>query len=99
MKSLRDGWYVAESDDFADGPDAVDREQLDLAVELLRDIGDSTFNITAPNGRLLATRFPQYCGLQLTADRFLPLLVPVFGGQSNFIRPFRDVDRVADSRR
>ena len=28
------------SDDFAEGPDAVDREQLDLAVELLRDIGD-----------------------------------------------------------
>jgi hypothetical protein len=28
------------ADDFADGPDAVDREQLDLAVELLRDIGD-----------------------------------------------------------
>jgi hypothetical protein len=27
-------------DDFAEGPDAVDREQLDLAVELLRDIGD-----------------------------------------------------------
>ncbi|HYB39870.1 MAG TPA: primosomal protein [Mycobacterium sp.] len=28
------------ADDFADGPDAVDREQLDLAVELLRDVGD-----------------------------------------------------------
>ena len=28
------------ADDFADGPDAVDRDQLDLAVELLHDIGD-----------------------------------------------------------
>ncbi|MGA8328581.1 MAG: primosomal protein [Mycobacterium sp.] len=28
------------TDDLADGPDAVDREQLDLAVELLRDVGD-----------------------------------------------------------
>ncbi|OMC19742.1 primosomal protein [Mycobacterium sp. SP-6446] len=28
------------ADDFADGPDAVDRDQLELAVELLRDIGD-----------------------------------------------------------
>jgi hypothetical protein len=28
------------ADDFAEGPDAVDRDQLDLAVELLRDIGD-----------------------------------------------------------
>jgi hypothetical protein len=26
-------------DDIADGPDAVDREQLELAVELLRDVG------------------------------------------------------------
>ncbi len=28
------------ADDFADGPDAVDHDQLDLAVELLRDVGD-----------------------------------------------------------
>jgi hypothetical protein len=28
------------ADDFAEGPDAVDRDQLDLAIELLRDIGD-----------------------------------------------------------
>ncbi|ORW33749.1 primosomal protein [Mycobacterium paraense] len=37
-----DNIYVlsALADDFADGPDALDRDQLDLAVELLRDIGD-----------------------------------------------------------
>jgi hypothetical protein len=37
-----DNIYVLSglADDFADGPDAVDRDQLDLAVELLRDIGD-----------------------------------------------------------
>jgi hypothetical protein len=28
------------ADDLADGPDAVDHDQLDLAVELLRDVGD-----------------------------------------------------------
>jgi hypothetical protein len=28
------------ADDLADGPEAVDREQLELAVELLRDVGD-----------------------------------------------------------
>ncbi|MFV8166029.1 primosomal protein [Mycobacterium sp. 134] len=28
------------SDDIADGPDAVDRDQLELAVELLRDVSD-----------------------------------------------------------
>ncbi len=62
---------------------------------LLRDVGDSTFNVTSPEGKLLATRYPEYCGLQVTATRFLPLLAPVFGGESRFIRPFRDAERVA----
>lgn len=42
VKVTEDNVYVLSglADDIADGPDAVDREQLDLAVELLRDIGD-----------------------------------------------------------
>ena len=37
-----DNVYVLSglADDFAGGPDAVDHEQLDLAVEFLRDLGD-----------------------------------------------------------
>ncbi|OSC43297.1 primosomal protein [Mycobacterium decipiens] len=50
------------ADDFADGPGAVDREQLDLAVELLRDIGDYSEESTVdkaldaarPLGKLVA---------------------------------------------
>lgn len=50
------------AEDFADGPDAVDREQLDLAVELLRDIGDYSEESTVdkaletgkPLGKLVA---------------------------------------------
>ena len=61
---------------------------------LLREVGDSTFNVTSPTGRLLATRYPEYCGLQVTAAQFLPLLAPVFRGESRFIRPYRDADRV-----
>jgi hypothetical protein len=45
------------ADDFADGPGAVDRDQLDLAVELLRDIGDyseeSTIDKALETGRPL----------------------------------------------
>ncbi|HWS94367.1 MAG TPA: primosomal protein [Mycobacterium sp.] len=54
-----DNIYVLSGlgDDFADGPDAVDREQLDLAVELLRDIGDyseeSTVDKALDTGRPL----------------------------------------------
>lgn len=42
VEVTEDNVYVLSglADDIADGPDAVDREQLDLAVELLRDIGD-----------------------------------------------------------
>jgi hypothetical protein len=59
-----DNIYVLSglADDFADGPDAVDRDQLDLAVELLRDIGDYSEESTVdkaldagrPLGKLVA---------------------------------------------
>jgi hypothetical protein len=44
-----DNVYVLSglADDLAAGPDAVDREQLDLAVELLRDVGDYAEDNTA----------------------------------------------------
>jgi hypothetical protein len=54
-----DNIYVLSglADDIADGPDAVDRDQLDLAVELLRDIGDyseeSTVDKALDTGRPL----------------------------------------------
>src|SRR5262249_21951477 len=42
VAASEDNVYVLSgiADDLADGPDAVDRDQLDLAVELLRDVGD-----------------------------------------------------------
>ncbi|BBX97985.1 hypothetical protein MLAC_32790 [Mycobacterium lacus] len=59
-----DNVYVLSglADDIADGPDAVDREQLDLAVELLRDIGeyseertvDRALETGRPLGKLVA---------------------------------------------
>ena len=72
------------------------REAVELALRpLLREIGDSTFNLIDRGGRLIATRFPEYCGLQVNAERFLPLLAPVFAGESRFLRPFMDAERVA----
>ena len=40
------------SDDIADGPDAIDRDQLELAVEFVRDVGDYSQDDTVD--RLLA---------------------------------------------
>jgi hypothetical protein len=50
------------SDDLADGPDAIDRDQLELAVEFLRDVGDYAEDTTVdealdadqPLGRVVA---------------------------------------------
>lgn len=50
------------ADDLADGPDSVDRDQLELAVEFLRDVGDYAEDTTAeetldadqPLGRFVA---------------------------------------------
>ena len=50
------------ADDLADGPDALDRDQLELAVELLRDVGDYAEDTTVdealdadqPLGRVVA---------------------------------------------
>ncbi len=41
VRVTEDNVYVLTdlAEDLADGPDAVDRDQLDLAVELLRDVG------------------------------------------------------------
>ena len=59
-----DNVYVTSglADDLADGPGTVDRDQLELAVELLRDVGDyseddvvdETLDADMPLGRLVA---------------------------------------------
>ncbi|OBB97143.1 primosomal protein [Mycobacterium sp. 852002-40037_SCH5390672] len=59
-----DNIYVLSglADDLADGPEAVDREQLELAVEVLRDIGDysedravdKALETSRPLGKLVA---------------------------------------------
>lgn len=63
---------------------------------LLRDVGDATFNVTDRRGRLIATRFADYCGRSLTSD-FFAQLAPVFEGKPRFVRPFGDQERVADA--
>ncbi|WP_322859609.1 primosomal protein [Mycobacterium europaeum] len=64
VRVTEDNIYVLSglADDIADGPDAVDRDQLELAVELLRDIGDYSEESTVdkalepgrPLGKLVA---------------------------------------------
>ena len=66
---------------------------------LLRDVGDATFNVTAPTAGCSrrASRTTAACS---AARRALPRRCsqPVFDGESRFVRPFRDADRVAARR-
>ena len=73
------------------------RARLDeLLRPLLREVGDSTFNVLDARGRLLATRFPEYCGRYAT-PAFFDEMKPVFDGRARFVRPFIDAERVADA--
>jgi serine/threonine-protein kinase len=74
------------------------RRQLEEVLRpLLRDIGDATFNVVG-NGRLLATRFPEYCGAA-AGKQYLAALEPVFQGKPRFVRPLSDAERVAQAPR
>ena len=78
---------------------AAPRARLEAVIRpLLRDVGDATFNIADREGRLAATRFAGYCGLELSPE-FRARLAPVFEGEARFVRPFRDEARVAGATR
>jgi serine/threonine-protein kinase len=73
------------------------RARLEEVIRpLLQDVGDATFNLSDLQGRLVATRYPDYCGLRLHPERFLPRMQAVYAGKPAFVPPFLDEDRVAD---
>ena len=77
------------------GCSGAQRARLEKAIRpLLRDVGDATFNVVDRGGRLIATRFADYCGLK-ASPAFLAEVKPVLEGKARFVRPFRDAERVA----
>lgn len=58
--------------------------------------GAVTFNVVDRSQRIIASKFPAYCGLQLNAELFARELVPVFSGETLFTRPYADADRLAE---
>ncbi len=82
--------------DFAQVCASPERARVyEILRPLLDDEGSAGHNVISPEGRLLSTRYPDYCGLSVHPQRFAPLLDDVFGGKSKFVRPLRDTDRVA----
>jgi hypothetical protein len=81
-------------DDLADGPDAVDREQLDLAVELLRDVGDYAEDNTVD--KTLATERPlgKLAAYVLESDSVSKPAPPY----AEAVRAWEELERFVESR-
>jgi hypothetical protein len=81
-------------DDLADGPDAVDHDQLDLAVELLRDVGDYAEDNTVDEA--LATDRPlgKLAAYVLDSDSVSKPAPPYAAA----VRAWEDLERFVESR-
>ena len=64
-------------------------EELDDA---LAGSGAVTFDVVDRSGRIVASRFREYCGLEVSKAAFLPALAPVFRGETRFIRPLANAE-------
>jgi serine/threonine-protein kinase len=67
-------------------------EQLDDA---LAGSGAVAFNVVDRAGRVVASKFREYCGLQMNPAAFELGMTPVFRGETRFLRPYRESERLA----
>jgi serine/threonine-protein kinase len=65
-------------------------EQLALALE---EQGAVAFNAIDRTRRVVASRFREYCGLELDPAAFERELEPVFRGETRFVRPYPEEER------
>jgi hypothetical protein len=66
-------------------------EQLGM---LLEEQGAVAFNATDRSRRIVASRFREYCGLHVSAPAFERDFAPVFKGETRFVRPAPDEERM-----
>jgi serine/threonine-protein kinase len=66
-------------------------ESLD---EALAGSGAVVFHVVARDGLILASKFREYCGLKVTAGVREQSLAPVFGGETLFVPPASDAERL-----
>jgi hypothetical protein len=81
------------SDDLADGPDAVDTDQLELAVELLRDIGDYSEEDTVDTALSAGRPFGKFVAFVLDGAGVKPA-----GPYADVVDEFEKLERFVDSR-
>lgn len=81
------------ADDMADGPDAVDRDQLDLAVEFLRDLGDYSEEDTIDKALAPDRPLGKFVGYVLDDEADRPA-----GPYAPVVSAFEELERFVETR-
>jgi eukaryotic-like serine/threonine-protein kinase len=82
----------AAARDYCNAP--ARRPLVARLTALLEDQGAVTFNAVDRQQHIIASRFPEYCGLKLSKEAFERDLAPVFAGETRFVRPYGQPERL-----
>ncbi|HJS76198.1 MAG TPA: serine/threonine protein kinase [Burkholderiales bacterium] len=82
----------AAAQDYCNAP--ARRPLIAQLTALLEDEGAVVFNTVDRSQRIVASRFREYCGLRIKPAAFARDLEPVFGGETRFVRPYREHERL-----
>jgi hypothetical protein len=82
------------SDDIADGPDAIDHDQLELAVELLRDVSDYAEDKTVEETLAATTPLGKFVGHVLDPDKVKAPAAPY----ADAVEQWETLERFVESR-
>ncbi|WP_458319712.1 protein export chaperone SatS [Mycolicibacterium brisbanense] len=82
------------SDDIADGPDAIDHDQLELAVELLRDVSDYAEDKTVEETLAPTTPLGKFVGHVLDPDKVKAPAAPY----ADAVEQWETLERFVESR-
>ena len=85
----------AGAEDYCNAP--ARRPLVAQLTVLLEEEGAVSFNAIDRSRRIVASRFREYCGLNLSDAAFARDLAPVFRGETQFVRPYREGERLEES--
>ena len=78
--------------------DSADSKALLPALQAgLHERGFITYEIIDRSGTVLASRFPEYCGLRAQLATFFARIEASLSGRSVFVRPMHEKDRLANA--
>jgi serine/threonine-protein kinase len=81
------------ADEYCGAP--ARRPLVESLGALLEEQGAVAFNAVDRARRIVASRFREYCGLLITPAAFERELEPVFRGETRFVRPYGEAERLA----